>query len=153
MDGDTSGVNLCKSEVGKISSLLECLNCGRTVAAHCVGREEECTAITAGSEHHCVSGVALDFTGDEVADDDTACAAVDDYYVEHLATVERLHSAFLDLAVERSVSAEEKLLACLAFSIECTRYLCATERTVGEEAAVFACERYTLSHALVDDIV
>ncbi len=64
-----------------------------------------------------------------------------------------MYGAFLDLAVERAVGAEQELLAGLALGVECTAHLCATERTVGEQTAVFACEGHTLCHALVDDIV
>ncbi len=151
--GDTGGVDLSEREVGKISTLLESLHCSRAVAAHGVGGEEEGTAITAGGEHHGVGGVTLYLTCDEVAHDDTAGTAVDDNHVEHLATVERLHGALLDLAVQRSIGTEEELLAGLTLGVECTRHLCATKRAVGKQAAVFAGERHTLCHALVNDIV
>ena len=41
----------------------------------------------------------------------------------------------------------------LTARIECSAHLCATEGTVSEESAVFACERYALCHTLVDDAV
>ncbi len=153
MYGYTGGVYLGEGEVRQICAFLESLNGGRAVAAHSVCRQEECTAVTAGGEYHGVCGVAFDFAGDEVADDDTACAAVDYYHVEHLAAVERANGALFNLAVERAVGAKQELLAGLAFGVECTAYLSAAERTVGEEAAVFAGEGNALLHALVDDVV
>ena len=153
MNGDTCGVNLSESEVGQVGAFLECLDSGRTVATHGVGAQEECTAVTTGGQNHGVCGVALELTCDEVAHDHTACAAVDHYDVKHLAAVEALDGAFLDLAVERCVGAKQQLLAGLALGIECTAYLSATERTVGQQTAVFACEGNALCHALVNDVV
>ena len=153
MHGDTGGVDLSEGEVGQVGAFAESLDGGGTVAAHGVGGEEEGTAVTAGGENHGVCGVALDLAGDEVAHDHTACAAVDDDDVEHLAAHEALDGAFLDLTVQRGVGAKEELLAGLAFGVECTRYLRAAEGAVGQEAAVLTGERHALSHALVDDVV
>ena len=111
MNGDTCGVNLSESEVGQVCAFLEGLYGGRAVAAHGVGRQEECTAITTGGKYYGMSGVAFDFAGDEVTHDDTAGAAVDDNYIEHLAAHEALHCALLNLAVERRVCAQQQLLA------------------------------------------
>ena len=58
-----------------------------------------------------------------------------------------------DFLVEGRIGAQQELLARLAAGIERTRYLCAAERTVGQQTAVFAGERYALRHALVDDEV
>ncbi len=153
MNGDTGGVNLSEGKVGQICAFLECLDGSRAVAAHGVCRQEESTAIAAGGEHYSVGGVAFDFTCHEVADNDTAGAAVDNHNVEHFATVERTDSAFLDLTVERAVGAEKELLAGLAFGIECTAYLSTAERAVCKQTAVFACEWNTLLNALVDDVI
>ncbi len=97
--------------------------------------------------------VAFDFAGDEVTHDDTACTSVDDNDVEHFTTVEGAYGAFLNLTVERRVSAEKELLAGLTFGVECTGNLSTTERTVGEQTAVFAGEGNALGNALVDDVV
>ena len=152
MDGDTGGVNLGECEVGQVGAFAECLDGSRAVAAHSVGREEECTAVTAGGEHHGMGRVALEFAGDEVAHDHTACTAVDDDDVEHLAAYIALHGALFNLAVERRVGAEQQLLAGLAFGVECAGYLGAAKRAVGQQTAVFTGEGHTLCHALVDDV-
>ncbi len=98
-------------------------------------------------------GIAFDFACHEVADNDTACASVNDYDVEHLAAVEAAHGAFLNLTVERRIGTEKELLAGLSFSVECAAHLRSAERAVGEQAAVFAGKGHTLLHTLVDDIV
>ena len=56
------------------------------------------------------------------------------------------------LAQQRLIGTEQKLLARLAARVERSRNLCASERTIGERAAVFARERNTLRHALIDDV-
>ncbi len=105
-----------------------------------------------------MSGETLEFAGHKVLGYDTACAfhtvlVLYEHEVVHLVAVVALHLSGLYLTVERRVCAEQKLLACLTLGVECTAHLGATERTVGEKTAVFACERHTLSHTLVDDIV
>jgi hypothetical protein len=58
----------------------------------------------------------------------------------------------LDLAFERLVSAEQKLLSGLAAGVESARDLRAAEGAVGERSAIFARERHALGDALVDDV-
>ena len=70
---------------------------------------------------------------------------------DHFATVVRLHRAGRDLAVQRSVGAEEELLPGLAASVESTGDLRAAEGAVVEQPAVVASERNALRDALVDD--
>ena len=60
--------------------------------------------------------------------------------------------AGMDLAFERLVGAEQKLLAGLAAGVEGARDLGAAEGAVGERAAVFAGEGNALGHALIDDV-
>ena len=48
---------------------------------------------------------------------------------------------------------QQELLAGLAAGVEGAGDLRAAERAVGEEAAVVACERDALRHALIDDVV
>ena len=62
-----------------------------------------------------------------------------------------LYGTSCNLLVERSISAEKKLLSGLSSCIESTAYLHTTERTVGKITAVFTCKRNTLGYALVDD--
>ena len=153
MHGDTSGVNLHVSRVSKDSTLAVASDSSRCVTAHSVGREEVSVTITTCTNHHSVCSVAFDFTSHEVASDDTASATIDDHEVEHLIASIELHSASVHLAHERRVSTKEELLTSLTLSVESTAHLSTTERTVSEHTAVFASERYTLRHALVDDSV
>ena len=158
MNGDTGGVDLSIAGVGKHSALVIDLDGCTTVARHGVGGEEVGIAITTGSHNNCVSRVALELAGNEVAADDATCTfytllVLDEDDVEHLAASVHGDVALLDLTVERRVGAEQQLLACLTLGIEGTRYLSATERTVGEGATIFTSERNALCYALVDDVV
>ena len=100
-----------------------------------------------------MGAVALDLARHEVAGDDALCLAVLDDDVQHLVTRVALHRTGRNLLVEGRVGAQQKLLARLAAGVERTRYLRAAERTVGQQAAVLACEGHSLGHALVDDEV
>ena len=65
----------------------------------------------------------------------------------------RLDCSCGNLAVQSCISTKEKLLTGLSAGIEGTTNLRTSERTVGEKSAVFSCKRYTLCHALVNDVV
>ncbi len=155
---DTGGVNLHVSRVGEVSALAVAGHGGADVAGHGVGAKEVGVAVAAGGYYHSVSGEAFHLAGDEVLGDDAAGAfhavlILYQHHVVHLIAVEALHLAGLYLTVQARVGAEQKLLACLAFGVERTRYLSAAERTVGKQTAIFACEGNALCHALVDDVI
>ena len=94
----------------------------------------------------------LDLAGDQVAGDDAAGLAVDHDEVEHLGAGEHGDGAGVDLALERLVGAEQKLLAGLAAGVEGARNLGAAEGAIGERAAVLAGEGNALGDALIDDL-
>ena len=151
MNGDTGRVDLRHTGVGEVGALLVALPCGRTVRGHGVRRKEEDVGVTARGDHYGVGSVTLDGAGDEVADDDAACTAVDDNEVEHFVARKHLHFAFAHLTAEGRIGAQQKLLTRLAAGVEGSRYLRTTEGAVVEQAAVFAGEGYALCYALVDD--
>ncbi len=93
-----------------------------------------------------------ELAGDEIARDDAAGLAVDDDQVEHLGAGIHLDLTRVDLALERLIGAEEKLLAGLAAGVEGARDLGSTEGAIVECAAVFAGEWNALGNALVDDV-
>ncbi len=127
MHGDAGGVNLGEREVGQICAFLEGLHSCGTVATHSIGAQEERTAITAGCKNNGMGGITLQLTGNEVAHDHTACAAVDHHDVKHLAAVIALNSTFFNLAVQRCICTQQQLLAGLTFGIERTAHLGAAE--------------------------
>ena len=81
--------------------------CGRDIAAHRIGREEEDIAVAAGREDDDVGQVGLDLTGDHVTRDDPACHVVDDDHLEHLVAAVLGHGALGDLALHGLVGADE----------------------------------------------
>ena len=93
-----------------------------------------------------------DLARHEVAHDDALRMAVDDDEVEHLGLVVHLDRAEMNLAFQRLVRSEQKLLARLAARVKRARHLRAAERTVREQPAVFAREGHALRDALVDDL-
>ena len=150
---NTGRVDLHICRVCHISTLAVALNSRCAVASHGVGREEISVSVTTCCDNHRICGEAFQFTCNEVLGDDTAGTTVHDHHVFHLITCKEFHLSGLHLCAEGRICAEQELLACLAFRIECAAHLGATERTVGEHTAVFACERHTLCHTLVYDVV
>ena len=146
-------MNLYVSGVCEISSLAVTLHGSRTVAAHGVGRKEIRITVTSGSDNYGMGGKTLQFTGHQVAGDNTACTAVHHHQIHHLVTGEQFHRTGIHLTAQSRISTEQQLLSGLSFGVERTGYLCATERTVGQHASVFAGKRNTLCHTLVDDVV
>ncbi len=132
MNGDTCWVNLNERGICEVCALaVACHGCG-AVATHRVCRKEICITVTACSDNYGVSCEALELTCNEVLGDDAACAfntvlVFDKDEFMHLIAVVALHLTELDLAVERAVCTEKKLLTCLTFGVECAAHLSATE--------------------------
>ncbi len=152
-DGDAGWVDLRVAGVGEEGSAFGGAPGGGDVAAHCVGGEEKDVAVAAGGENHCIGGVALDFPGVEVADDDALGVATDFHEIEHLGAAEHFHAAFVDLLFKCLVAADKELLSGLAAGVEGAGDLGSTERAVVQQAAVLAGEGHALGHALVDNVV
>ena len=53
---------------------------------------------------------------------------------------------------KRLIGSQQQLLAGLTTRVEGSRHLNATERTIGQQTAIFACERHSLRNALIDNI-
>ena len=152
MNGNAGGVNLHVAGVGEEGSLAVAGDGGGAVATHGIGGEEVGVSVTAGTDNDGMGSETLNLSGHKVACDDSACTAVDDDHVEHLITGIELYGAGVHLAHQRAVCSEQELLSGLTLGIEGTAHLRTAERTVGEHAAVFACEGHTLCHTLVDNV-
>ena len=122
------------------------------VAGHCVGRQVEGVAVTAGGEHDGVRRVRAELAVHQVAGDDAGAATVDVDNVDHLGPVPELDVAEADLACQLLVGTDQQLLAGLASRIEGAAHLGAAEAAIVEQAAVLACKRHTLGNHLVNDV-
>ena len=128
--GNTSGMDLSHTWIGEESTFLVALPCGRAVRCHCIGRKEEGIAITARGNYHGMCSKAFDLTRHQIASQNTASTTVDKHHVEHLVASIKLHLTQTDLTGESRIGSKEQLLSRLTTSIESTRYLRSTERTV-----------------------
>ena len=140
-----------KAGIGKERALFVSAIGGGDIAAARVGREIENISVSAGREDDGIARVRIDFPGAQAAGDDALGVSIDKHEIEHLRVRKHLHSARGDLAAERLVSAQQKLLPGLPARIKRSRDLRAAERAVGEQPAVFARERHSLFDALIDD--
>src|ERR1700730_4154618 len=122
----------------------------RDVAAARVGCEIKNIPIAAGRKHDRVGRDVVDFTRAQIADHDSLGVAIDNDNVEHFGLGKHLYRAGRDLATERLITAEKKLLAGLAASLKSWRDLRAAERPIGKQAAVLAREGNALRDALID---
>ena len=89
----------------------------------CVGklgvrRQVEDVAVASGGENDGVSGVDLNLSVDQIARHDSASAPVDHDHVQHLPAVVEPDLTGADLAAERLVRPQEKLLSGLAARVE-----------------------------------
>ncbi len=153
MNRDTCRVNLNVRWVSEVSTLAIALDSCCTVTTHSVCRKEVSVTITTGSNNYGVGRETLQLTCNQILSDDTTSVTVNDNKILHLVTGEELNLTCLNHAAQRRVSTEEELLTCLTLSIESTRYLSTTERTVSQHTTVLTSERNALSYALVDDVV
>ena len=145
-------MNLRETGVREQRALPVGAPCRGDVRGHGVGREVEHIAVAAGGEHHRVSAVRRQFAGTEVSGDNAGGLPVDLNDLDHLVTVVELYRAIVDLLGQRLVGAQQELLTGLTTRVERAAYLCSTEGTVREKAAVFTGERNSRRHGLVDDV-
>src|SRR5437870_13411723 len=87
---------------------------GGDVATARVGRKKKNISVTAGRENYSVAGESIDFAGAQIAGDDPLGMTVNQNKVEHLGLRKHFYRAERNLAAERLISAEQKLLAGLA---------------------------------------
>src|SRR6266700_8062615 len=76
-----------------------------------------------------------------------------DHEVEHLGVGKHLHGVGGDLAAERLITTQQQLLTRLAARVKRAGNLRTAERTIGEQAAVFARKRHTLFNTLIDNLI
>src|SRR3712207_6068226 len=138
--------DVCSSDLGALAVRPPG---GGAVGSHRVGGEEEDVAVAAAGEHDDVGEVGLDLTGDHVADDDPAGAAVDHDQLHHLVSGVAPHCAGRDLTLQRLIGADQQLLAGLATRVEGAGDLHPAERPVVEQTAVLPREGDALGDALV----
>jgi len=145
-------VDLRVAGVAEAGALLVGAPDGGRVRSLGVRRQVKDVGVTARGQHDGVGDVNAQLAGHHVAGDNAARRSVNDNDVQHVMAVEHFHRAGVDLAFERLVAAEQKLLARLPARIERPRDLSAAETPVGQHAAVLAGKRHARGHALVDDI-
>ncbi len=121
------------------------------VAAARIGREIENVSVAAGREDDGVARVRLDLSGDQASCDDPFGVSVDQNEIEHLRLRKHLDGAGCDLAAQRLIGAEEKLLARLPPRVKRARDLRAAEGAIGQQPAIFTGKGHALLDALVDD--
>ena len=125
-------MNLHEAGVPEHSTTFVSLPGCTTVTSHRIGRQEEYIAITSGSQHYGMGSETLDFSGNEIPGDYSACFTVDDHDIQHFVAVVHFYFTGLNLTVHGSVTSQQQLLSGLATGIERTAYQSSTERTVGQ---------------------
>src|SRR3989337_3589002 len=100
-----------------------------------------CCGCPAGGQYDGVSRAGPDLAGDQIAGDDPHRPSLVEHDIEHLGAGEQLDSTELDLASQRLVGAEEKLLSGLTPCIERPGNLGSSERPVVEETTVLTDEQ------------
>ena len=125
---------------------------GRGVGAPRVRRKVEDVAVPAGGEHHGIRGLAADFTGHEIPDDDALRLPVHEHEIEHLGVRMQFHLAGPNHLGQRRIGAQQQLLPGLATSVKGAGNLGAAKGAIGEQTAVFTGKGHALRDALVDDV-
>ena len=92
---------------------------GGDVATAGVSRKEKNVAVTASGEHYGITGEGIDFARAKIAGDDSLGVTIYEHEVEHFRLRKHCHSPERDLATERLIGAQQKLLSRLAARIKC----------------------------------
>ena len=100
-------MNLREARIRKQRAALVRPPDGRAVGSLGVGRKIIDVAVAAGSQHHRVSQMRFDLPGYQVARHDAARLAVDHDQVQHLGAREHLHTALMDLPLQRLIRAQQ----------------------------------------------
>src|SRR3954470_21273810 len=128
-------MNLGEARIGEERAFFVSAIGGGDVAAACVRRQIKNISVAAGGQHHCVGGMSLYLSGDEIARDDPFGVSIHEHDIEHLGLWKHLHRPGGDLPREGLVGAEKKLLAGLSPRIKSSGNLCATKGAVGQQSA------------------
>src|ERR1700730_10575915 len=123
----------------------------RDVAAARVGCEIKNIPIAAGRKHDRVGRDVVDFTRAQIADHDSLGVAIDNDNVEHFGLGKHLYRAGRDLATERLITAEKKLLAGLAANKKTPQHPPPPEQPIPNQPPEPAPEYNALRDALIDD--
>src|SRR5688572_6038583 len=146
------GVDLRVTGIREERAFLVCAPRRGDVATLRIRGKKKHIAIAARGENNGVCCMGRNRSVHHVAHDDAFGVTIDDYDVEHLGAREHLDGARTDLPAQRLVSAEQQLLTSLAASVKSSRDLCAAERAIRQQSAVFASEWHALRDALVDNV-
>ena len=95
----------------------------------------------------------IEFPRHQIAGDNSPRLPIDHNQVQHFCTRNHRHGPGMNLAFERLVGTQKKLLTCLAPCIEGARYLRTAERAIRQRSTIFACKWNTLGDALIDDVI
>src|ERR1700736_5759836 len=106
-------MNLRETGIGKESALFVSAICCRNVAPARIRREIKDISVTPGGQDHGITGNAIDFSGAQVAGNDSLGMPVHHHKVEHLGLGKHLYGAGRDLAAERLITSEQQLLSSL----------------------------------------
>src|SRR4030095_8106948 len=126
---------------------------GCDVAPACVGREIKYVSISASREHDSIRCMSLDFSGTQIAGNDSLGMSLDNHEIEHLRLRKPLYRAGRHLSAKRLITAEQKLLTGLSARVESPRHLGAAEGTISQQPSIFAGERHALFGTSVNDVV
>jgi hypothetical protein len=126
---------------------------GCDVAPACVGREIKYVSISTSREHDSIRCMSLDFSGTQIAGNDSLGMSLDNHEIEHLRLRKHLDRAGRDLSAKRLITAEQKLLTGLSARVESSRHLGAAEGAISQQPSIFAGERHALCDALVNDVI
>src|SRR5215468_1073446 len=115
---NAGGMNLGEGWISKKRPLFVGTISGCDIGAARIGREIIDVPISAAGEDDCVGRVSLDVSRSQAASDDSLGLPVQNHQIEHLCLREHAHCAGSDLAAERLITTEQKLLPSLAACVK-----------------------------------
>ena len=125
--GNACGMDLYEAGVSEERALFVSFPCRTGVGVDCEGRQVVNCAVSARSKHHGMSGMPFNFACYEISCYDPPCPAFNNHQIKHLSPRVHLHGPLFYLTAQRRITAEQALLARLAFCVECSGNLYASE--------------------------
>ena len=144
-------MNLDVAGVGKPGAALVSPPGCCDIATSCIRREVEDVGVAPCGKDDGIRCVRRNFSGHQIADNNSACPFVHDDDIEQFLARMHVHVPSGDLLGEGRVRSQEKLLAGFSTAIEGSLDKDAAERTVGQLATILPSEGHSLGDCLIDD--
>ena len=146
-------VNLHIAGIRKTGTPLVTSPSRRHVRILSIGRQIKSVAVSATGQHNRIGHPAFNFSGYQVAGNNTASLTVNLHQIQHFVAGVHFDLSLMHLTHHRLIGTEHQLLTRLSTCIKRSRNLGSTKRSVRQQTAIFTGKRHALRYRLVNNFI